>query len=118
MKTQQNPAVDQYIEQLPETIQELAKELRKLVFELSSSMKEEIKWSKPSYSHNGLVCYMQTAKTHINFGFYQGAKLDDRDGLLEGEGKKMRHIRMRKVQEIQAEPLKNLIWEAIELNRK
>lgn len=118
MKVQMNPAVDQYIEGLPEPIQKIVIELRELIFEASEQMKEEIKWGKPSYSRDGLVCYLQTAKNHVNFGFYQGATLIDRDGLLEGDGTKMRHIRIRKLADIQPEPFKNLIWEAIEHNQK
>src|SRR5690606_3835033 len=75
--TQKNPAVDEFIETLPEHNRELAEHLRRLIFEASDKMIEEFKWSKPSYSHDGLVCYMQSAKTHINFGFYQGAQLAD-----------------------------------------
>ncbi|MDN7246187.1 DUF1801 domain-containing protein [Planococcus shenhongbingii] len=118
MNAQLNPAVDQYIEELPEHVQKMAVELRQLIFEVSEQMKEEIKWGKPSYSWDGLVCYLQTAKSHINFGFYQGAQLDDRDGLLEGDGTKMRHIRVRKMDDIQPQAFKNLIWEAIEYNKK
>ena len=118
MNVQLNPAVDQYIEELPEHVQQLAAELRQLIFEVSESMTEEIKWGKPSYSRDGLVCYLQTAKSHINFGFYQGAQLDDREGLLEGDGTKMRHIRVRKLADIQPGPFKNLIWEAIDFNQR
>jgi hypothetical protein len=32
--------------------------------------------------------------THINFFFLQGAKLPDPDGLLQGEGSVVRHIRL------------------------
>lgn len=115
---QKNPAVDEFIEALPEHNRKLAEHLRRLIFEASDKMIEEFKWSNPSYSHDGLVCYMQSAKTHINFGFYQGALLADRGGLLEGDGTKMRHIRVSKMQDIQEEPFKNLIWEAIEFNQK
>lgn len=118
MKELHNPLADPFFESLDEHVQPLARELRELIFEASAKISEEIKWSKPSYSHSGLVCYLQPAKNHINFGFYQGAQLPDRGGLLEGDGTKMRHIRIHKLSDIQPEPFKSLIWEAIEFNQR
>ncbi|MGO1059417.1 DUF1801 domain-containing protein [Planococcus sp. FY231025] len=118
MKQLHNPLADPFFDGLDGPLQETARKLRELIFEASDNMVEEIKWSKPSYSHDGLVCYLQPAKTHINFGFYKGAQLEDRGGLLEGDGTKMRHIRIKRTADIQPEPFKNLIWEAIEFNKK
>lgn len=118
MKQLHNPLADPFFDGLDGPVQETARKLRELIFDASENMVEEIKWSKPSYSHDGLVCYLQPAKTHINFGFYQGAQLEDRGGLLEGDGTKMRHIRIKRTADIQPELFKNLIWEAIEFNKK
>ena len=49
----------------------------------------------------------------MNLGFYSGASLQDKDNILEGEGKKMRHIRIRKPEDIQPEKFKDLIREAV-----
>jgi hypothetical protein len=118
MKQLHNPLADPFFDGLDGPVQETARKMRDLIFEASEKMVEEIKWAKPSYSHDGLVCYLQPAKTHINFGFYQGAQLEDRNRLLEGDGTKMRHIRLKRVDDIQPEPFKSLIWEAIEFNQK
>lgn len=118
MKQLHNPLADPFFDGLEGPVQETARKMRELIFEASERISEEIKWAKPSYSYHGLVCYLQPAKTHINFGFYQGASLEDRSSLLEGGGKKMRHIRLERVEDIQPEPFKNLIWEAIEFNQK
>ena len=118
MRQLQNPLADPFFDGLDGPVQETARKMRELIFEASEKMVEEIKWSKPSYSHDGLVCYLQPAKTHLNFGFYQGAQLEDRNELLEGDGTKMRHIRIKRLDDIQPEPFKSLIWEAIEFNQK
>lgn len=118
MKQLHNPLADPFFDGLDGPVQETARKLRELIFEASEEMVEEIKWSKPSYSHDGLVCYLQPAKNHVNFGFYQGAQLEDRNSLLEGDGTKMRHIRIKRMDDINPEPFKNLIWEAIEFNKK
>jgi len=39
--------------------------------------------------------YILPYKKHVNLGFYQGALLDDPEGLLQGTGAKMRHIKVK-----------------------
>ena len=39
--------------------------------------------------------YVNTFKAHVNVGFFNGATLDDPAGLLEGAGKRMRHVKLR-----------------------
>ncbi len=39
--------------------------------------------------------YVDAFKAHVNVGFYFGAALDDPAHLLEGSGKRMRHVKLR-----------------------
>ena len=39
--------------------------------------------------------YVDAFNAHVNIGFYRGALLDDPAGLLEGAGKRMRHVKVR-----------------------
>ncbi len=39
--------------------------------------------------------YVNVFKAHVNVGFFRGAELEDPLGLLEGNGKYMRHIKLR-----------------------
>ena len=39
--------------------------------------------------------YVDAFTAHVNIGFYQGASLDDPAGLLQGAGKRMRHVKIR-----------------------
>jgi len=38
--------------------------------------------------------YVNVFKKHVNVGFFNGAELVDPRGLLEGSGKKMRHVKL------------------------
>jgi len=38
--------------------------------------------------------YVNAYKAHVNLGFFYGAELPDEFGLLEGNGKWMRHIKL------------------------
>ena len=39
--------------------------------------------------------YVNSFTAHVNVGFFRGAELPDSNGLLEGTGKFMRHIKLR-----------------------
>ena len=39
--------------------------------------------------------YVNIFKTHVNVGFFYGAFLDDPHYLLQGNGKRMRHIKLK-----------------------
>jgi len=53
--------------------------------------------------------YVNAFKGHANVGFYLGAMLPDAAGLLEGEGKRMRHVKLRPGANINVEALDALI---------
>ena len=38
--------------------------------------------------------YVNTFKSHVNVGFFFGAELDDPARLLQGSGKRMRHVKL------------------------
>ena len=39
--------------------------------------------------------YVNVFASHVNVGFFQGAALPDPDSLLQGNGKFMRHVKLR-----------------------
>jgi hypothetical protein len=53
--------------------------------------------------------YVNSFKTHVNVGFFYGTVLKDPAGLLEGSGKRMRHVKMNPGREPNAAALIDLI---------
>ena len=53
----------------------------------------------------------------INLGFYRGASLADPEGLLEGTGAAMRHVKVRSVDESARDGLLALLAAALEERR-
>ena len=47
--------------------------------------------------------------THVNVGFYRGAELPDPAGLLQGGGKRMRHVKLAAGEEVDEDALEALI---------
>jgi hypothetical protein len=56
--------------------------------------------------------YVNSFKSHVNVGFFYGAVLEDAAGLLEGSGKRMRHVKLRPGPELDAAALRDLIHTA------
>lgn len=53
--------------------------------------------------------YVAAWRDHVNVGFFLGALLPDPAGLLEGTGKRMRHVKLRPGQPVDAEALGALV---------
>ena len=53
--------------------------------------------------------YVNAFKAHVNVGFFRGAEIADPEGLLEGAGKFMRHVKLRPDHEVDAGALAKLI---------
>ena len=53
--------------------------------------------------------YVNAFTAHVNVGFFRGAEIADPDGLLEGTGKFMRHVKLRPERDVNAAALTKLI---------
>jgi len=53
--------------------------------------------------------YVDAFSAHVNVGFFHGATLDDPDRLLEGAGKRMRHVKLRWGEPVNVAALNELI---------
>jgi hypothetical protein len=93
--------------------------LRALVKKTIAGCEEYVNpWKIPSFDSNGTVCGFMTGKEHVTFIFLRGAALPDPDGLLEGTGKSVRHVKVRTVTDVKKPALKKLIVEAAKLNER
>lgn len=62
-------------------------------------------------------CYVLPHAKWVNLGFFRGAHLPDPDGLMEGTGKEMRHIKIRTIEAVAQPALRSLIEAAIDERR-
>jgi hypothetical protein len=97
---------------------EIVARLRALLKQVEPPPIERIMSDQPVFDINGPCFYLTAFRDHVNFGVYQGAMVDDPAGLLEGTGKRMRHISIKSVSEIteNLDAFTDLIYEAIRLN--
>jgi hypothetical protein len=66
----------------------------------------------PKKMSEGYV-YILPHTSWVNLGFFKGADLSDPDGLLEGTGKKLRHVKIRSAAEADNPKLITLIKAAL-----
>src|SRR5579859_1191176 len=110
--------IDQYVEKAGK-MKGVLKGLRALVKRTVAGCEEYVNpWKIPSFDSNGTVCGFMTGKEHVTFIFLRGAALPDPEGLLEGTGKSVRHVKVRMVADVKKPALKKLIVEAAKLNKR
>jgi hypothetical protein len=49
--------------------------------------------------------YVNSFNSHVNVGFFYGALLEDSAGILEGSGKRMRHVKLKPGRNVNAAAL-------------
>ena len=70
--------------------------LRRFVKRVEPKLTEAVKWGNGCWiGSNGPVAYVYSATGYVQFGFFNGSSLKDPRGLLEGEGKFVRHTIVR-----------------------
>lgn len=104
-----------FARQKPE-LRAIAEKVHALVLSAAPGLKAGLKWGMPCYEKAGMVCFLMAAKAHVTFGFYQGARLEDPDGILSGSGKALRSLRLVPGGKVPAAALKRLVKAAAALN--
>ena len=110
------PSVESFIRQAAPPVRGVLRELRALIREVLPDAREEIKWGRPVYSLSRIVCYLAAARDHANLGFYRGVELRDPKGLLQGDGKKLRHLKVYRPDDIRRRWFGSLLRQAARLD--
>lgn len=106
-------------------VEEIARRLKDLIIDVYPDV-VEVPWPKQRIIGYGVgpkkmsehFCYIGVHREHVNLGFYFGADLPDPKGLLEGTGKKLRHIKVREVEEIVQPALHALLQTSLDERKK
>ena len=102
----------------------LATHLRSLISEVFPDV-YEVPWPKQKIAGYGVgpkkqtehFCYLGMFKKHVNLGFNHGSEIEDPDGLLEGTGKKYRHLKIGAIEDVE-KPAVRLLLESAVTERK
>ena len=110
---ERDPAIDVWIKKQTAEFGSIVREW----FELMRKSGDEVR----ELMHDGcpVAClgdwpwgYVNAFKSHVNVGFFYGSELPDPAGMLEGSGKRMRHVKLKPGATINSAALRKLIEEA------
>ena len=106
-------AVDRWFETQPIELGQLGRPWFDLMREQGDDVRELLHDGHPTACiGDAAFGYVNAFTAHVNVGFFLGAWLDDPARLLEGTGKRMRHVKLRPGQEADVKALAALVERA------
>lgn len=100
--------------------------LRAVIKAADPDVVEEVKWKTasrpeglPVWSHDGIICIAETWKDNIKLVFFKGAKMQDSQKLFNARLKSStdRAIELKEGDAVDESALKELVQEAVKLNK-
>lgn len=98
--------VNEYIEKQQSPQKEICKKLRSIILNNYPSINERMKYGVPYYDDK---FYIVALKNHVNLGFSIKNLDNDEITLFEGDGKLMRHVKVKTLSEIDEERIVELL---------
>lgn len=88
-----------------------------VIEEACPAVRSSIKWSQPVWeTPEGPLAFFRSAAKHATLGFWRGAELTDPEGVLEGEGDRMKHLKFKAGADFDAARVRRFVLEAVALN--
>lgn len=108
--TKHDPAVDRWLRAQREDLRPFAEEWFGRMRQCGGDVRELMHDGFPTACvGDAAFGYVAAFKDHINVGFFYGALLEDPGRLLEGTGKRMRHVKLGPGRDVDAPALGRLI---------
>ena len=113
----------EFLEPYSPAVQAIALRLRRRVFEAAPGAIEQVDAAAKllgygfDRTYKGSVCVIMPLKAAVNLGFARGAELPDPAGLLQGAGKRARHVKVADLQQADAPALGDLLAAAVKAAR-
>ena len=105
-----DPAVERWLTDGPIELKSIAQRWFAQIRRCGADVRELMHDGCPvACVEDAAVAYVNAFKSHVNVGFFRGALLADPAGLLEGSGKRMRHVKLTPDREPNVAALGDLI---------
>lgn len=105
-----DPDIDVWLNSPPDELRSIARRWYALMRKCGNDVRELMHDGAPTACvGDAAFAYVNTFASHVNVGFFYGVALKDPAGLLEGTGKRMRHVKLRPGIEINSAALTALI---------
>lgn len=113
--------LEDFLSQFAPEVRNLALALRDLVYEIEPTAIEQI--DVPAHllaygyarTYKHLICVIILYREYVNLGFPIGVDLPDPEGLLQGTGKRARHIKITGLAQVDEPEIAEMIQAAVDL---
>jgi hypothetical protein len=110
---ERDPTIDVWLNSPPDDLRSIARKWFAQMRVRGDDVRELMHDGCPvACVHDAPFGYVNTFRSHVNVGFFNGAVLSDPASLLEGTGKRMRHVKLKPGFEIDSSSLTALIHAA------
>jgi hypothetical protein len=93
---ERDPAIDAWLDARPGEFGRMARKWFEVMRRCGDEVREVLHDGCPHACLGDVPFgYVNVFASHVNVGFFQGARLRDPDRLMEGSGKFMRHVKLR-----------------------
>lgn len=113
-----SPEIEAFLAAYTPEVRAVALRVRDLVLQVAPGLIEEVDvpakligYSKDR-TYKGTLCVIMPLKSAVNLGLARGADLPDPAGLLAGTGKRARHVKLARVEDVDDPALRALLEEA------
>ena len=105
---------DELVDELGPEMRRTFQRLRSFVKREAPQLEEQVKWGGICWVGKGVVCYAHAVGERADFGFFRGVMLKDPGKMLEGDGKFLRHLKVRRPSDIREPELAELLKQALQ----
>jgi hypothetical protein len=95
-------------------------ELRRLIRSAAPELQEEVapRLDNIYCKRNGVVCVITPYSKYVSLHFYKGTHLEAPPGVLEGSGTALRHVKIRRLEDVRPEVIVPLLEQAVRLDER
>jgi Domain of unknown function (DU1801) len=118
-----DPAVDTFLKGYPPPVREIAVKAREVILSVMPDATEKVYpgWKVIQYGTaadmKSVFAAISPQRERVNLGLANGVDLPDPDGLLEGDGKAIRHVKLTSPEAAGAPAVRELVRGALQATR-
>ena len=110
---ERDPAINAWMHQHSNRLGAIARRWFEIMRSCGDDVRELLHDGHPTACvGDAAFAYVNVFTAHVNVGFFRGTKIADPNGLLEGTGKFMRHVKLSPEREVDDAALTKLIQTA------
>ena len=111
--------IEEFFALYPPDVQAISRKLRAMVKSAMPPQANEVLFASQNHigysfteSMRDLICYICPMKDYVRLGFMFGTHLPDPDQMLQGTGKRLRHVKVRTLKDAGHPALERLVQAA------